>query len=204
MKIEVEIEDGIIPVGYEVVRIGKATQGELFVYGGMAKEATHTHTLTSVIVRKKQPSYQERQDAWVKEHGIKVGSKVRVLRTAKDREDGWKDSWLSDMNKAVGEVLVCRAVRIDGYGLSLSGGLNYPYFVLDPVKEPEYVPYTFETMPVEGIKVKHVTAGTVHILEPVSDKEARFRHTDLPVSYSSMLSCFVHLDGTPCGVKVGE
>lgn len=204
MKIEVEIEDGIIPEGYEVARIGRATAGEIFAYGGEPKPASYSHSFVSVILCKKRPSYQERQDAWVKEHGIKVGSKVRVLRAAKDHEDGWKDCWLGAMNQAVGEVLTCRVVRTDGCGLSLSGGLNYPYFVLEPVKEPEYVPYTFETMPVEGIKVKSTIHGTTHVVEPVSSGVVGFRNSAYSTTYSLLFKEYTLLDGTPCGVKVGE
>ena len=214
MKIEVEIEDGIIPEGYEVVRIGLPKKGESYATAKTPKGCVTAicdfdfDTTVCPIVRKKQPSYQERQDAWVKEHGIKVGSKVRVLRkVSNDGEDGWDCGWNSMMDDSVGRTLtVCQICNreVDTRGFKLADGWWYPYFALEPVKGPEYVPYTFETMPVEGIKVKNTIHGTTHVVEPVSSGVVGFRNSAYSTTYSLLFKEYTLLDGTPCGVKVGE
>ena len=35
---------------------------------------------------------------------FKVGAKVRILRKAESREDGWENSWVSPMNAAIGQI----------------------------------------------------------------------------------------------------
>lgn len=212
MKIEVEIEDGIIPEGYEVVRIGLPKNGESYATKGEDEGYCTAYVdfeaAVCAIIRKKQLSYQERQDAWIKEHGIKVGSKVRVLRkVSNDGEDGWDCGWNSSMDDSVGGTLtVCEICnrKEDTRGLRLADGWWYPYFALEPVKKPEYVPYTFETMPVEGIKVKHTIHGTFHVVEPVSSGVVGFRNSAYSTTYGLLFKEYTLLDGTPCGVKVGE
>lgn len=211
MKIEVEIDESLIPEGYEVVRIGVPKTGEEYLENGQrtqhVKATFDYRSLVCAIIRKKQPTYAERQAAWVKEHGIKPGSKVRVIREAESKEDGWRNTWERPMSGSVGETLTVALIAPGNNGIQLQEnvGFVFPYFVLEPAKEPEYVPYSFHTMPVEGIKVKH-TGGleTFYVVEPLDGKNAQFRRTWAKVQYSALLDHFVHLDGTPCGVKVGE
>jgi hypothetical protein len=64
--------------------------------------------------------------------GIKVGDKVKVLRRAKNHQDGWDNIWADSMDKSVG--LVFQVVRDDGVaGFWLSDYYRYPYFVLEKV-----------------------------------------------------------------------
>ncbi len=71
---------------------------------------------------------------------IKIGDKVRIKRKAKDFESGWDNSWIKDMNPAVGEIGI---VIVDwnkaGFELDFPkkadiGGFSFPYFVLEKVK----------------------------------------------------------------------
>jgi len=75
-------------------------------------------------------SYSERQTAWIKHHGLKVGSKVKVTRGFKSGEDGfwWNTSEAKDF-------LVGKELEINGIGTEeiLIAGQYVPYFVLEPV-----------------------------------------------------------------------
>lgn len=98
-------------------------------------------TTWACIIREKKPTYTERQAQWVETNGIKVGDKVRVIRTATDHEDGWGKVWNdSRMNHLVNKV--CKIVDIhDRYGICLNLGFCYcwvPYFVLAKVNKPGF------------------------------------------------------------------
>lgn len=83
----------------------------------------------------KEKSYAERQN----ECGIKVGDRVKVLRSCEDYEDGWSGSWVSEMNDCVQSVRVVIDIG-PNQGLGLDGDdvvWYYPYFVLEKVTEEE-------------------------------------------------------------------
>ena len=71
--------------------------------------------------------YMERQDAC----GIEVGDRVKVLRRAESREDGWPDTWEPEMNGMVGMFWTVKAVGEFGVLIGTHGGWNFPYFVLE-------------------------------------------------------------------------
>ena len=87
----------------------------------------------------KEKSYGECQAEWVKANNLKPGDKVRILRTAENKEDGWGATWIPLMDKTVGEIGTVidisnfNGIRVDCW--------IYPYFVLEKVDEPEYIPY---------------------------------------------------------------
>lgn len=72
---------------------------------------------------------------------FKVGDKVKVLRKSTDKEhDLWKDSWVLEMNDAVGneyniiEVMPQERLSCPKYRLDLGGiKKNFPEFVLQNV-----------------------------------------------------------------------
>lgn len=86
-------------------------------------------------------SYKVRQAKWLKENHIQIGDRVRILRKAKDREDGWPNNWSNYINDYVGAV--GKIVDIDGsFGLGVnpeeeSRAWYLPYFVLEKVTEPK-------------------------------------------------------------------
>lgn len=88
--------------------------------------------------------YKDRLKLWLKEHDLKVGDKVRIVRKAESHENGWHNSWASKMSEAVGAIGTLRDVGIDSLGLSVYcdkiGTWSYPYFVLEPVKEADEAP----------------------------------------------------------------
>lgn len=97
---------------------------------------------TDFIIRKKEPSYEERQAEWVKANNIKVGDKVKVIRKAvKDYENGWG----STCNVHVMDSAVDKVFKIVNShyrkGILLRIGIDdywFPYFVLEKVEEPEF------------------------------------------------------------------
>jgi len=85
----------------------------------------------------KKKSYQERQDEWIRDHGLKKGDKVRVVRKAVNHESGWDTSWLDNMDKYIDKVVTIKQIDADG-GIRLLYGMHsyyFPYFVLEPVKD---------------------------------------------------------------------
>jgi hypothetical protein len=81
-------------------------------------------------------SYAERQAEWIERNGIKVGSRVRVTRSAESGEDGWPYSWFSVMSSEINEPRKVDFVD-KKHGITLVGSWCFPYFVLETVPEPE-------------------------------------------------------------------
>jgi hypothetical protein len=76
-------------------------------------------------------SYEFRQQQWLKENDIKIGDKVKVLRSALDRECGWSTVWNEDMDRYVRLELTIE--HIDSCFGCFSNNYYYPYFVLEKV-----------------------------------------------------------------------
>lgn len=104
--------------------------------------------------------YVRLQDMWLKSTGIKEGSWVKVLRSAKNRESGWLCNWCATpMDKCVGEPF--RVVDIHkNYGLQLDIGCDgsneyewcFPFFILEPAEAPK--PEKYEFKPFEQVLVR--------------------------------------------------
>ena len=84
-----------------------------------------------------EKSYEERQ----RECGLKVGDKVKILRKAKDDENGWDNYWFEEMDTWVGKT---GEIIEDGGGEGLKVFLEeendwwfFPYFVLEKVEDNE-------------------------------------------------------------------
>lgn len=88
--------------------------------------------------------YNDREMNWIKEHGVEIGSIVRVVRSAVDYEDGWNNSWEPEMDEFVGGEWVVasedgeRADYTEGAGIPLEKEdtvylYRFPYFVLEVV-----------------------------------------------------------------------
>ena len=81
---------------------------------------------------------EEAYQAMQVECGIEVGDTVKVLRKAKTREMGWKNSWTEEMDGLVGEEAEVVAIR--EYGIWLKNSLWFPFFVLEKVKDANALP----------------------------------------------------------------
>jgi hypothetical protein len=78
-------------------------------------------------------TYAERQAQWIEHHGLKVGSKVRVVRKFDEDEDGFDGhGWDScnDKIKAQGQIHEISSIRRGQIKLNQCN--YYPYFALEP------------------------------------------------------------------------
>jgi hypothetical protein len=84
-------------------------------------------------------NYESRQESWIKENNISIGDKVKVVRNGADREDGWLESWATDMSGMVGkEFPVCHIHVASGIQLKEEGNaynFYFPFFCLEKVEE---------------------------------------------------------------------
>ena len=92
------------------------------------------------IIRKKEPSYIDRQNEWIKKNDIKIGDQVKVTRIASGFESGWGNMWFDCMDKQVGKILRVKRIAEIHSGIQLDDNFYYPFFVLEKVKE-KYVPF---------------------------------------------------------------
>lgn len=166
------------------------------------------------IIRKKELSYAERQEKWIKENNLKVGDLVRVTRKADSHEDGWANLWAQDMDEAVGRVgtvshisanLAELGIGVDAPGV---GEFMYPYFVLEKV-EQEYAPYDFGDRDCRTILVGDLVrykrddnGGPTMItgFTKTADGMWKAHLGDGNVTDAEeLLNHCEHIDGTPCG-----
>jgi len=153
------------------------------------------------IAEIKQLSYEERQAQWIKDNGVKVGTKVEILRAAESGEDGWDNVWDVDMSKSIHDITSVAAIR-GPYGIRV-GRYNYPYFVLEVVKE-KVRPYTTkEGECVMGKVVRH--KDTKRLYTPASYDQlfgtlTLMYVTPNKITMDALLENFEFADGSPCGV----
>ena len=92
----------------------------------------------------KEKSYEERQAEWVRANNLKPGDKVRILRRFSNFEDGFNEGINGIMENLVGEVLTVRDIYnefIILYNKDRSNWWYWPYFVLEKVDKPAYIPF---------------------------------------------------------------
>lgn len=74
-----------------------------------------------------------------KEKGIEVGDRVKVVR--KYEGDGWRNSWVAEMNSAIGGEFKIGRINEDGIGFSpaFECDFDFPVQSLEKVEEsPKY------------------------------------------------------------------
>lgn len=84
-------------------------------------------------------TYRDRQNRWLRENDIHVDSLIRVTAKASSGQDGWKDSWIRDMDQFIGKSGKISRVRgSNGLILKFKDFDNvsyaFPYFVLKPLE----------------------------------------------------------------------
>lgn len=125
-------------------------------------------------VIEKKP-YKERQAEWVKENNLKVGDKVRILRTAEDMEDGWGTVWSIFMNETIGEIGT--VIDISTYNGIRVGSWNYPYFVLEKVEDkPEEAKPVFKVG--DRVRIVKEWVDFVDGCEPTVGETGRVEYID--------------------------
>lgn len=163
------------------------------------------------IIRKKEPSYVERQAKWIADNDIKRGDKVRIARKADSYEDGWGCRWNPDMDKAVGNVgSVCHiSSNLRKVGIEIDvpdvGPFLYPYFVLKKVG-PRYVPFDLskeeDRARLRGTWVRE--KDEVLEYQVIAVGAALVSVDGDMFNTKVMLERYEFLDGSPCGKLVEE
>ena len=75
-----------------------------------------------------------------KASGIKVGDRVKVLRSAAGNEMGWFNSWDSGMDAAIGKEFIITEDRgVSGFHIP-DIGYRFPFFVLEKVSSADDLP----------------------------------------------------------------
>ena len=143
---------------------------------------------------KPAPTYQERHAQWIKKTGIKVGDQVKIVRGFTTGECG-DIHWCDDMRSSVWKNQ--RVESFLDYSIQLSDCFLWPYFCLEPVKEPTYRPYTFEEAREHlwGEKIVRKSDGFLAIADRV-DKTGTGSYS--PQRY---FDDYTYLDGSPCGMQ---
>jgi hypothetical protein len=83
-------------------------------------------------------SYAERQKQWIEHHGLKVGSKVKVVRKATFDEQGWGMCWNTG-DKCIGKEYAITGFADSNMGVTIDNGYTntleyFPYFCLEVVR----------------------------------------------------------------------
>lgn len=90
-------------------------------------------------------SYEERQAEWVEKVDLKPGDKVRILRRFESWENGvpfsFNDITMTDLIGEICEVFEIADNRIRVYDKHRVTYWVWPYFCLEKVAGPEYVPF---------------------------------------------------------------
>lgn len=146
---------------------------------------------------KPQPTYEQRQAAWVKETGVKVGDTVRIMREFEDHEAPGM-GWISSMAKQIGKTGKVTGVYPRAIRVGMSDGQHYywPYFCLEPAPDT-YQPYPFEQAKKElwGRQVIRKVDGVLRVADQISPAPEG--------TYSTQwwLDNYTFPDGSPCGTQ---
>lgn len=80
--------------------------------------------------------YEQTQEQWIEENNVRVGDKVKILRTFEHHEMGVQNSCTREMHKLVGTT--SRICAINGRrGITLENGFQWPWFVLEKVESAQ-------------------------------------------------------------------
>lgn len=80
--------------------------------------------------------YALMQAKWVELNGIKIGSKVKLLRKFKDCEDGFYYIWVDNISKNISKEGAVTEIRPNSIAVrfSVNNSAYIPYFCLEPVE----------------------------------------------------------------------
>ena len=90
-----------------------------------------------------EPTYEERQDMWIKQNGVKAGTRVRFIKNFNADIDG---SHCCEHLDAMGKTGVITGSNLTSSVEVLVEGVSYhswsvPYTALEVIKEPTYRPF---------------------------------------------------------------
>ena len=82
--------------------------------------------------------YDKLQELWVKETGLKVGDKVKVLKRFENHELGLLIPWNPEMSETIGEVGEVICINTNSIGVNFGDDdWYYPFTVLEKVEVEE-------------------------------------------------------------------
>lgn len=86
-------------------------------------------------------TYQEKQEKWVEIFDLKAGDKVIISQSSPSNENGWSNSWESEMDAAIGKVGTIKSTSMGTGGISvhveeIHSTYRYPFYVLVPLVKP--------------------------------------------------------------------
>ena len=92
---------------------------------------------TNDFVVPKSVIYAKKQKQWIKNHNIKVGDKVRIIRKTNPQENGWEIHWVSPMNDTIKKIGIITKINNWGIKISVENAIGYwyPYHVLEKVED---------------------------------------------------------------------
>lgn len=92
---------------------------------------------TNDFIVPKSIIYTEKQKQWIKNHNIKVGDKVRIIRKADPQENGWEIPWESAMNNTIKKIGIITKISNRGIKISIENTIDwwYPYHVLEKIED---------------------------------------------------------------------
>ena len=92
---------------------------------------------TNDFIVAKSIIYTEKQKQWIKNHNIKVGDKVRIIRKADPQENGWEIPWESAMNNTIKKIGIITKISNRGIKISIENTIGwwYPYHVLEKIED---------------------------------------------------------------------
>ncbi len=101
--------------------------------------------------------YTKAQDAC----NFQIGDEVRITRKATSYENGWNNLWVdSNMGKEVGKIHKILSIAKDwGIKLDDNNRFNYPYFVLEKVKQEPPIPKVLINIGSEQVEVSEIIAN---------------------------------------------
>lgn len=108
------------------------------------------------IIRKKEPTYEERQAEWVKANDIKAGDKVRILKGFVGDTKDIPYGFTYEMEKLIGKTLEVKGVGkkyIKVFDENKHFHWAWPYYCLEKVEEPEFKVGDFVRTEYESIGV---------------------------------------------------
>lgn len=105
-----------------------------FTQRGTSVTPKVTRTAAPAPLPTNPEEYRAAQEKWLKDNGLKVGDKVRVVKKVEGYANGWTDVWSGYMTKEVGKIgTIVRDEFSGGLVVNTGCGRNYryPFFSLE-------------------------------------------------------------------------
>ena len=147
-------------------------------------------------IEKVENSYNEKQKKWVEENNLKVGDKIKIMKSWGHGEEGF--FYCTSHNK-VGKEFVVNYILDDSID---TGYFRVPYFAIEKVPE-EYRKFANaeEFKPYRDCWWRAKSGGSAFDIDSYNDGGVRF--LNLSYTYEAFFDAFVNTDtGEPAGIPI--